>query len=409
MKNSSSNAVQAKHAEKGPGNGLILLLAFGAGLGVAPLYYNQPILAVLASEFGASNAAIGYIPTLTQVGYAIGILLLAPLGDRFDRRTVILSKIALLALALLAMAAAGSVMQLYGLSILVGGAASLAQDCVPAAAAVTPENRRGKTVGMVMTGLLLGILLSRVVSGSVSEWFGWRTMFVGAAAAMAGLWVVAWRSLPNFAASTSLPYGSLLGSTFRLWGQHASLRRAALAQGLLSAAFSAFWALLAVMLHAAPFNMGAAAAGAFGLAGAVGALAAPIAGGIADRRGPELVTRLGAALVLASFVAFILFPHNLWVLIAGVLIFDLGVQSSLIAHQTIIYSLAPEARSRLNALFIGIMFVGMATGSGVGAAAYAAGGWRGLCGFAAACAAAALVIRLWGSSARQPQLAKEGA
>jgi predicted MFS family arabinose efflux permease len=374
---------------------LVFLLACGAGLGAASLYYNQPILGTLAAEFHASPAEIGRVPTLTQVGYAIGILLLAPIGDRFDRRTIILCKAAVLSLALLATAAAQSLFQLCALSVVIGVAASLAQDCVPAAAALAPEARRGKIVGSVMTGLLLGILLSRVVSGTVSEMFGWRAMFVLAAAAIAALAMVSARYLPRFAPTTDLPYSALLGSLATLWRRHGALRRAALAQGLLSAAFSAFWSTLAVMLHQPPFGFGSSVAGAFGLAGAVGALAAPIAGGIADRKGPELVTRIGAMLVLVSFVGFALAPGNLWLLVAGTLLFDLGVQAALIAHQSIIYRLEPAARSRLTAILVGAMFVGMAGGSALGSVVLSLAGWRGLSLLAAAAALAALGVRFW--------------
>lgn len=272
---------------------LVLLLASGAGLAVASLYYSQPMLGILATDMGASTVDVGFVPTLTQLGYALGILLLAPLGDRHDRRQIILIKTLLLVAALLAAAWAPSFTWLLAASLAIGLTATLAQDIVPAAATLAPAARRGKVVGTVMTGLLLGILLSRVVSGFVAEHFGWRNMFVAAAIGVAIIGITVWRRLPNFAPTTTLPYRALLGSLWALLRQHASLRRAALAQGLLSVGFSAFWSTLAVMLHAKPFEMGSAVAGAFGLAGAVGALAAPLAGHLADRRGPELVTRLG--------------------------------------------------------------------------------------------------------------------
>jgi len=374
---------------------LVFLLASGAGLGAASLYYNQPMLSTLAAQFDATPTQIGRIPMLTQLGYAAGILLLAPVGDRLNRRHIILGKIVLLALALLATAAAQSLLQVCALSVLIGITASLAQDCVPAAAALAPEASRGKIVGSVMTGLLLGILLSRVISGVVTEMFGWRAMFVLAAVMISGLGIVAARRLPDFAPTTDLSYAALLGSLGSLWKRHAGLRRAALAQGLLSASFSAFWSTLAVMLHQAPFGYGSAVAGTFGLAGAIGALAAPIAGGIADRKGPELVTRIGAMLVFLSFVTFAIAPHNLWLLIAGTLVFDLGVQAALIAHQSIIYSLEPAARSRLTALLVGAMFIGMASGAAIGSWALDAAGWRGVSLMAGSAALAALLVRLW--------------
>ena len=378
---------------------LVLLLATGAGLAVASLYYSQPMLGVLGVELGASTRALGWVPTLTQLGYALGILLLAPLGDRFDRRTIILWKAAALAGALLVAAAAPTIGVLMSASLAIGIVATMAQDIVPAAATLAPEAERGKVVGTVMTGLLLGILLSRVVSGVVAEHLGWRTMFVAAAASIAAIGMAAWRGLPRFRPTTRLPYGALLGSLVGLWRQHGPLRRAALAQGLLSVGFSAFWSTLAVMLHGAPFHLGSAAAGTFGLAGAAGALAAPLAGRLADRRGPELVTRLGAALVLLSFAAMSLGPllsthAQIGLLAVCAVGFDLGVQATLIAHQTIVYGIDPAARSRLNAvLFVG-MFIGMATGAALGSQLLAAWGWGAVVALATASAAAALAARL---------------
>ncbi|MBU1360679.1 MAG: MFS transporter, partial [Gammaproteobacteria bacterium] len=287
---------------------LVLLLATAGGLAVATIYYAQPLLAVLGGDFGASARAVGLVPTLTQLGYALGIFFLAPLGDRYDRRRIILIKAAVLGAALLAAGAAPSIAWLLLASLIIGLAATMAQDIVPAAATLAPESHRGKVVGTVMTGLLLGILLSRVVSGFVAEHLGWRAMFLMAAASIALIAVAAWRRLPRFEATTRLPYGALLGSLAELWKKHRALRRAAVAQAFLSIGFSAFWSTLALMLHEAPFHLGAAAAGAFGLAGAAGALAAPIAGRLADRRGPEVVARLGAVLVLVSFAVMALGP-----------------------------------------------------------------------------------------------------
>jgi len=379
---------------------LVLLLATGAGLSVASLYYAQPMLGVLGADIGASARSVGSIPTLTQLGYALGILLLAPLGDRYDRRRIVLAKAAALCAALLVAGAAPSIGMLLAASLAIGLAATMAQDIVPAAATLAPEASRGKTVGTVMTGLLLGILLSRVVSGFVAEHFGWRAMFIAAAASIAFIGAAAWRGLPRFRPTTHLGYGALLGSLGTLWSRHGTLRRAALAQALLAVGFSAFWSTLAVMLHGEPFHLGSAAAGAFGLAGAAGALAAPLAGRLADRRGPELVTRLGAGLVVVSFAAMgfapLLPPHaQLWLLALAAIGFDLGMQAALIAHQTIVYGIEPGARSRLNAVLFTSMFIGMAAGSALGALALAAWGWAGVTGLATGTAAAALAVRLW--------------
>ena len=379
--------------------GLVLLLASGAGFSVATLYYSQPILGVLGSDIQASEGAVGMVPMLTQLGYALGILLLAPLGDRYDRRGIILAKASMLMLALLLGSIAPGVGTLLVVSLVIGLAATLAQDIVPAAATLAPETQRGKVVGTVMTGLLLGILLSRVMSGLIAEQFGWRAVYALAAGSIGLIGVAAWRGLPRFAPTTSLGYGALLGSMLRLWAQHPTLRRAAVSQGLLSVAFSAFWSTLAVMLHAS-FGLGSAAAGAFGLAGAAGALAAPLAGRLADRRGPERVTLLGAALTTVSFAALGLVgmvppQAQLGLIVVAAIGFDFGIQATLVAHQTIVYGIDPAARSRLNAvLFVG-MFIGMASGAALGSLLLASAGWIAVVLLATTSALAALAVRLW--------------
>lgn len=379
---------------------LTLLLAAGAGLAVASLYYSQPMLGVLGADIGASDQAVGFVPTLTQLGYAMGILLLAPLGDRYDRRRIILIKAAVLVAALLAGGAAPGIGMLLAASLAIGLSATLAQDIVPAAATLAPEAHRGKVVGTVMTGLLLGILLSRVVSGFVAEHFGWRAMFVGAAVSIALIGLAAARGLPRFQPTTQLAYSALLGSLGQLWRRHSALRRAALSQGLLSVGFSAFWSTLAVMLHGEPFHLGSAAAGAFGLAGAAGALAAPLAGRIADRRGPELVTRLGTGLAAVSFALMLLsqlfsVPSQIVLIVISAIGFDLGIQASLIAHQSIVYSIEPGARSRLNAVLFVLVFVGMAVGAALGSILLAHWGWMAVAALSTVAALGALAVRLW--------------
>lgn len=233
-----------------PSTPLVLAMAAGAGFSVASLYYSQPMLGLIAQDLGAGERAAGLVPTLTQLGYALGILLLAPLGDRFDRRNLILLKSALLALALGAAAMAGHLPGLLMASLLVGLMATLAQDIVPAAAVLAPDAQRGQIVGRVMTGLLLGILLSRVVSGVVAEAWGWRTQFVLAAVSVAVMGAVMARALPRFAPTSTLRYPALLGSLLALWREQPQLRRAVASQSLLAVGFSAFWSTLALMLHA---------------------------------------------------------------------------------------------------------------------------------------------------------------
>lgn len=376
-----------------PSRSLVFLLALGAGLSAAALYYNQPILVTIARDLRATPAAIGVVPMMTQLGYAAGLVLSAPLGDRLDRKRVIVVKLLALAAALVAAGAAPSVEVLAAASLAIGVLATAAQEFVPAAAAIAPASMRGRTVGTVMTGLLLGILLSRLASGAAGDRFGWRAVFFGAAAIAVALAGVCAAILPRFPPSTTEPYGALLRSLGALVRDLAPLRRASLAQGLISLAFSAFWSTLALALAAPPYRLGSTVAGAFGLAGAAGALIAPLAGAAADRRGPVSITRVGAFVVLAAFVLMTAVPGSLLVLVAGTILFDLGAQAALIAHQTIIYGLAPEVRSRVNAVLVSSMFVGMAIGAAAGSNAFARFGWPGVTTLGAVAAGAALIVR----------------
>jgi len=391
---------------------VILLLAIGAGFSVASIYYAQPLLPLMGSDLHLSIEGMGLVPTLTQAGYAIGILFLLPLGDRHDRRTLILLKSTALALVLLASSLVTELHSLLIVSLLIGMAATMAQDIVPAAAILAPEGKQGKTVGTVMTGLLLGILLSRTVSGVVGEAFGWRVMYQLAAASIALIGVVMWAVLPRFAIHSTLSYPALMRSMAHLWRRYPALRRAALAQGFLSIAFSAFWSTLAVMLLER-YQLGSAVAGGFGIAGAAGALAAPLAGGLADKLGAGKVTQLGAALVTVSFALMFLMPmlgvHGQLILIAVSAVgFDLGLQSSLVAHQNLVYSLEPQARGRLNALLFTVVFIGMALGSALGTKVYALAGWPAVVALATLTGAIALVIRLTERTATTTAAAQNG-
>ncbi|WP_313341104.1 MFS transporter [Stenotrophomonas sp.] len=377
---------------------LIVAMAAGAGFSVASIYYSQPMLGVISTGLASEPQATGMVPTLTQLGYALGILLLAPLGDRFDRRRLILVKSAVLAAALGCAALAGSLPTLLMASLLVGLMATVAQDVVPAAATLAPDAERGAVVGKVMTGLLLGILLSRVASGLVAEVLGWRAMFGIAAASVVVMALALARELPHMAPTTRLQYPALLRSLAGLWRGQPQLRRAVYAQGLLAVGFSAFWSTLAVMLHSR-FQLGSAVAGAFGIAGAAGALAAPLAGRWADRLGSHAVARIAILIALVGFALLLLDPWLpraaiLPLLAISALVFDFGFQAALVSHQTLVYGLAPEARSRLNALLFTGVFLGMAAGGALGAVVLAQVGWNGVAVLATLSAALGLGMRL---------------
>lgn len=380
--------------------GMLLLLATIAGVSVANIYYNQPLIGAFRASFPASADWIGVVPTVTQLGYAAGMLLLAPLGDRFDRRRLILLQIAGLSLALIVAASAPSLAVLAAASLAIGVLATIAQQAVPFAAELAPPAERGHAVGTVMSGLLLGILLARTAAGLIAEYLGWRSVFGLSVVALAVLACVIVLRLPRSAPTSTLSYGKLLASLWHLAVQLPGLREAAGTGALIFAAFSAFWPVLTLLLAGAPFHLGPQAAGLFGIVGAAGALIAPHAGRFADRRGPRTVITFAIVLLALSFAIFAVSGHSLTGLVIGVIVLDVGVQAAQISNQTRIYALKPDARSRVNTVYMVSYFVGGALGSAVGIAAWHAGGWLGTCAVGFAFALAALALHLRGARSR---------
>ncbi len=372
--------------------GLLLLLATIAGVSVANIYYNQPLLGALRLSFPDGAAWIGVVPTATQLGYAAGMLLLAPLGDRFDRRKLILLQIAGLSVALLVAAAAPALPVLAAASLAIGVLATIAQQAVPFAAEIAPPAERGAAVGTVMSGLLLGILLARTAAGFIAEYLGWRAVFCASVAALLALAVVIMLRLPRSTPTSTLRYPQLLASLWHLAVELRELRYAAATGAAMFAAFSAFWPALTLLLAGAPFHYGPQAAGLFGAVGAAGALAAPYAGKSADKRGPHAVIALGIWLVAISFAIFAVSASSLAGLVIGVIVLDVGVQAAQISNQSRIYALKPEARSRVNTVYMVCYFIGGAIGSSAGVEAWHTGGWLGVSvvGLLFACLAGAI-------------------
>ena len=357
---------------------IVATMAVAAGFAAANVWYNQPMLGLIARDLHAAPGEVAMIPTATQAGFAAGILLLVPLGDRMDRRTLILRQLAWLALALVAAALAPEAATLVVASVAVGAGACIGQQIIPFAAELAPPAMRGRVVGTVMSGLFAGILLGRVLSGAVAEHFGWRAMF-GLAAVLAVLVGVLIRAtLPRSRPTVRASYAGLLLSLIELVRSHRALRRAALIQAGLFASFSAFWSVLALKLQAPPLLLGSDVAGLFGVLGVAGILAASVAGRLADRYGPRVVVGGGILITAASWPLFAFVP-GLAGLIGGLILLDLGVQAAQIGNQSVIYALAPEARGRVNTIFMTVMFVGGAIGSGAAGAAWLLSGWRAVC------------------------------
>lgn len=358
--------------------GLLLLLATIAGVAVANIYYNQPLLDNLRQSFPNSASWVGAVPAVTQLGYAAGMLLLAPLGDRFDRRRLILLQIAGICVALVLASTAPTLTVLIVASLAIGVLATIAQQAVPFAAELAPASGRGHAVGTVMSGLLLGILLARTAAGIVAEYFGWRAVFGASVVALLVLAVVIILRLPKSKPTSTLPYGKLLVSMWHLVVEHRALREASLTGAAMFAAFSIFWSVLALLLAGAPFHLGPQAAGLFGIVGAAGAMAAPLAGKFSDRRGPRAIITVSIVLVAIAFVVFALSGKSIVGLVIGVIVLDIGVQAAQISNQSRIYALKPEARSRVNTVYMVAYFIGGAVGSGVGAVVWPAFGWIGV-------------------------------
>ncbi len=359
-----------------PGPSLLFAMALSCGLAVANIYYNQPMLAVMAQDF-PGHSGMPLIAMLTQLGYAMGLLLLVPLGDVVERRWLIPGQFALIALASLLAATAASATTLMLASVLLGIGATAAQQIVPVAATLADPARRGAVVGSVMSGLLAGILLSRTVAGLVTAYGSWRAMFwLAIPLALSGALLMA-RMIPSGLPRSPLGYGRLLHSLVGLWREEPALRRATLTQALLFASFSAFWTVLAFYLAEPAYGLGADMAGLFGVIGVAGVVAAPLAGRMADRLGARPVVLAGAVLVVLAWICF-----ELWLSLAGlacgVILLDLGVQSALIAHQQRIYGLRPEARGRINTLFMTGMFLGGTLGSSLGMLVWQQGHWLGV-------------------------------
>lgn len=367
---------QRRGAQKPVSLGMTLLLAVGCGVTAGNIYYAQPLLGLIAPDIGLSVATAGLVVTFTQIGYCIGLVALAPLGDLLENRALTVATLWAAVVALLAAALAPSAAALLAASLLIGLTSVSIQLLLPIAAHLAPEATRGRTIGNVMSGLLIGVMLSRPVSSLIADALGWRAVFACSAAAMASLAIALRLMLPQRRPTAVAGYFALIGSLGTLLRETPALRRRTAYQGALFAAFCLYWTAVPLELAGPAFGLSQRGIALFALAGASGALAAPLAGRIADRGGGRALTGLSMGVVAIAFLLAWIGGHgSMAALLAAGVALDAGVQGNQVVSQRIVFALGAEARSRLNGLYIAMFFTGGAAGSAVASFAYARGGW----------------------------------
>ena len=359
--------------------GLTFLLAVSCGLIAANIYYAQPLIGPISAALGLSLHAAGLIVTMTQIGYGAGLLLIVPLGDLTENRRLICVMIGIGAIALLGAACSTHALPFLMASLFIGLGSVAVQIILPYAAHLAPEATRGRVIGNVATGLMLGIMLARPISSFLTAVSSWQTVFFCSAAVMMVLAIVLRRTLPRRAPVARLHYGELLTSMLRLALTSRVLQRRALYQVFLFAAFSLFWTVTPLLLAGPQFGLSQQGIGLFALAGVSGAIAAPLAGYVADRGWSRAATAIAIlATALAFLITHIGHPGSSLALallvIAGMLL-DFGVQGNFVVGARAIYALGPESRSRLNGLYMATFFAAGAAGSALGGLAFAYGGW----------------------------------
>ena len=356
---------------------VLYLMSISAGLVVANLYYNQPLLHQIATSFGVSDAAVSNVALATQLGYALGLLFIIPLGDKVSNHRILQVDFALMIVALLAAAWSNSLGVLIVSSFCIGFTSAIPQLFVPMAAQLSDDQGRGRAIGIVMSGLLIGILGSRVISGLVGEHFGWRTMYYAASGVMVVLFVLLKVKLPRLTPHYEGSYGSLMRSLWFYFRTEPALRLASLRAALGFAGLSAFWTTL-VFLMEDSFGYGSDVAGAFGLFGVAGAAAATVVGKLNNKVSQHKIIVWSGVLIIVSWGIFLVSAHSIIGLIVGIILVDLGFQALHVTNQNIIFAKNAEARNRVNTVYMVGFFTGGALGTTLGALAWQHFGWPGV-------------------------------
>jgi predicted MFS family arabinose efflux permease len=378
---------------------LVLLMAVATGLAVASNYYAQPLLPQLTDDLHLHGSTAGLIITVTQLGYAVGLVFLLPLGDLFERRRLIVVLSVLSAVTLVGFALSRSAAELMPAAVALGLVSVVAQVLVPFAASLAADDERGRVVGTIMAGLLLGVLVARTAAGYLAELGGWQTVYWVAAALMLVFAVVLRLRLPQHHSAPGLSYPKLLASVVTLVREEPVLRLRMIYGATSFGAFSVFWTTIAFLLAGAPYHYGTGTIGLFGLIGAAGALAANVAGRLADAGHQRFTTGVTSLLLCVSWIPVAVGRHSLIALIIGVVVLDLAVQGLHISNQSQIYALRPDARSRINSAYMTAYFAGGTLGSAVSTLAYGRWGWDAVC--IAGAAFGALATLLWIGTARR--------
>jgi predicted MFS family arabinose efflux permease len=353
----------------------IAILSVSAGICVANIYYNQPILTAIAADTGISERAAGYLPVLTQAGYGLGLLLLTPLGDKTNRKALIIG-LQLALMGVLALTAlAHSAWSLYALSFFIGIFATATQVLIPMAAALARRDK-GKVVGIVFTGALVGILGARIFSGAIAGWFGWRAVYGISGALLLGTTILVAAGLPRIAPTYSGNYWELIRSTVGQLGRFARLRRIVLLGALVFGTFCSFWTTLTFHLSGPPFRYGPDIIGLFGFLAIGGAGAATLFGRLADKYAPSRIQLLTVIILIVSVLCIVLFPLSAAAFIIATVLLDVGVQATQVNNLAQVYSLDETAHSRINTVYMTCIFIGGAFGTWMGVQCWGAGGWR---------------------------------
>jgi len=353
------------------------VMTIATGLVVANLYYNQPLLGDIANTYHVNSGKAGQVSMLTQIGYAVGMLLIVPLADMFKRKQLMIIDFAFVIIALLAAASAPNIHILLIASFFVGVFSLIPQLLIPMTAHLANPSERGKKIGVVMSGLLIGILLSRTISGFIGAHFGWRAVFYIAAALMVVMWVFIYFLLPEVEPDYKGNYKDLMKSLIVLIKNEPKLRMAAIRGALCFASFSAFWTTLTFLLKQ-NFNQGSDVAGLFGLVGAFGAIAAGLMGRLSDKMDAYKLSAFTLLLIVISFIIFLFSGHSIAGLIIGVVLMDMGVQATHISNQAIIFSLSAQARNRINTIYMVTYFIGGALGAYIASLVWNTYQWTGV-------------------------------